>query len=122
MKKILRLAPALIALAAFTATPAFAEDATEPNVIQGSLTENHRGTKVTASYAPCGSSFDVGYDPYAQYIATIGKGQRSTATIWAHDIGDLNRTLLTFGYSLTQDQVDMFIATRASSACTMEGW
>jgi hypothetical protein len=106
-------------LLALTATPVFAADVSEPNVVQGSVTENYRGTKVTASYAACGSIFDVGYDPLAKYIATISKGNRVTTTVWAHSIGRLSEVLGSFGYSLSQDQVDMFVELRAEYVCVL---
>jgi hypothetical protein len=127
-----RFAVALLAaltFSAFAASPASAEVVTEPNAIQVSLTESHKGTKLTASYAACGSTVPwsdeygnlvTAYDPYAQYIATVKKGKRGGATIWAHDIGDLNATLVSYyGYGLTQDQVDMFRTAEATYTCTL---
>jgi hypothetical protein len=115
MRKL--LVAAVLALFALPATPAFAVDVTEPNVIQDSLTENYRGTKVTASFAVCGATFAAGWDPQAQYIASVRKGQGWTATVWAHDITDLNRTLVGWGFGLTQDQIDMFVEARAVYTC-----
>jgi hypothetical protein len=118
MRKL--LVAAVLALFALPATPAFAVDVTEPNAIQGSLTENYRGTKVTVGYAACGATFAVGWDPYAQYLAIIKKGGRGfTTTIWAHDITDLAATLGRFGYSLTQDQIGLLVQLRADYACTL---
>jgi hypothetical protein len=117
MRKL--LVAAVLALFALPATTAFAVDVTEPNVIQGSLTENHRGTKVTAAYAACGATFPAGWDPQAQYVATVRKGRGPTATVWAHDITDLDRTLEGWGFGLTQDQIDMFVELRAEYTCTL---
>jgi hypothetical protein len=117
-----------IAVFALTATPVSAETVSEPDVIQGSLTENYRGTKVTVSYAACGSTFErvdadgnlvTAYDPYARYIATVKKGGRWTTTIWAHDITDLAGALSGhYGYSLTQEQIDMLVELQARYTCT----
>ena len=105
-----------------------AEPVTEPDTVQGSLTENHRGTKVTASYTACGSTYQwtdangdptTVHDPLARYSATVEKGNSGTATVWAHSIGRLNDSLSAFyGYDLTQDQVALLEELQADYACT----
>ncbi len=122
------LAAFVVALFVFTATPVFAEDVSEPNVVVGTLTENHRGTKVTAGFEPCGITFlwtdengepFIAYDPLARWTATISHGGEGDAMIWAHSIWRLDENLVTFGFSLTQDQIDKLIEDAAIYMCTL---
>ncbi len=112
----------------FVATPVFAEDVTEPDIVQGELTENHQGTKVTVGYSTCGTTFqsldEYGnlvtlWDPLAKYLVTIHKGSSGTTTIWAHSIWRLDLNLNSFGYSLTQEQLDKLAEDVATYICTI---
>ena len=124
MKRVLVAAAALLV---FAAEPAAAEVVTEPDVFQGSLTENYRGTKVTASYSAFGSTYEwvdadgnptVVYDPLARYAATIRKGGRGAATVWAHSVGRLDEMIASFGYRLSVAQVAELEELAASYTCS----
>lgn len=120
------IAALVIGASLVIAVPAFAGSTTVPDGVVGTYVQHEQGGyKITVGFSPCGHDFYtfddppvLYHDPLAQFYAKVQKGQGSSVSVWAHDITDLNATVVdSFGFGLSADAVVALQQDAATYTC-----